>query len=97
MIVYQTDYTTEQLNIISALAKKFGISQKLAKIIFSRGINTEEKMRKYLHPGKQNFLNPFLLKGVSEAVERITFARDNGERVLVFGDYDADGICATTV
>ena len=97
MIVFQNDYTTEQLNIISALAKRFGISQKLAKIIFSRGIDTEEKMQKYLHPGKHNFLNPLLLKGVNEAVERITFARENGERILVFGDYDADGICATTV
>ena len=48
MIVFQNDYTTEQLNIISALAKRFGISQKLAKIIFSRGIDTEEKMQKYL-------------------------------------------------
>ena len=97
MIVFQNNYTTEQLNIISALAKEFGISQKLAKIIFSRGINTSEKMRKYINPGKHNFLDPFLLKGVNEAVERIKFARENGERVLVFGDYDADGICATTV
>jgi single-stranded-DNA-specific exonuclease len=97
MIVCQNNYTTEQLNIISALAKEFGISQRLANIIFSRGINTAEKMRKYIRPGKHNFLNPFLLKGMGEAVERIKIARENGERVLVFGDYDADGICATTV
>ena len=42
MIVYNNDYSNEQLNIISALSEKFGISFKLAKILFSRGINTEE-------------------------------------------------------
>jgi hypothetical protein len=53
MIVFQNNYTQEQLNIISALAKEFGISQKLAKIIFSRGITTSEKMRKYIYKQPQ--------------------------------------------
>lgn len=97
MIVYNNDYSNEQLNIISALSEKFGISFKLAKILFSRGINTEEKANRFLHPGKHNFLDPYLLKGMKEAVERIVFARDNEESIIVFGDYDADGICATTV
>ena len=97
MIVYKNDYSSEQLNIISALSERFSISFKLAKIIFSRGIDSEEKAQKYLNPGKHNFIDPFLLKGMREAVERLTDARDFGERVLVFGDYDADGICATTV
>ncbi len=96
MIVYRNDYTDEQLNIISALAARFNISFKLAKILFARGIDTSEKVEKYLNPGKGNFNDPYLLKGMSEAVERLKQAREFGERVLVFGDYDADGICATT-
>ena len=97
MIVYRNDYTNEQLNIISAIANSFSVSEKLAKIIFSRGIDSVQKAEKFLNPGKHNFLNPFLLKGMKDAVNRITLARDNGERIIVFGDYDADGICATTV
>ena len=97
MIVCNNEYTQEQLNIISALSERFSLSLRLAKILFSRGINTEEKVERYLNPGRRNFVNPYLLKGMKEAVERITFARDNEECVLVFGDYDADGICATTV
>ena len=97
MIVCHNDFTIEQLNIISALSERFNISEKLAKILFARGINTIEKAQRYLNPGKHNFINHYLLKGVSEAVERIAFARENGECILVFGDYDADGICATTV
>ena len=97
MIVYRNDYSNEQLNIISALAERFEISFKLAKILFSRGIDSERKMQKFLNPGKHNFYNPYLLKGMKESVERITYAREMQERILVFGDYDADGICATTV
>ena len=92
MIVYRNDYSNEQLNIISALAERFEISFKLAKILFSRGIDSERKMQKFLNPGKHNFYNPYLLKGMKESVERITYAREMQERILVFGDYDADGI-----
>ena len=97
MIVYRNDYTQEQLNIIYAIAEKCQISFELAKIMYARGIDTEQKAIRFLNPGKHNFNDPYLLSGMADAVKRITHARDNDERILIFGDYDADGICATTV
>lgn len=97
MIVFRNPLTTEQLNSVSAIAQKCGISQKLAEILLSRGVDTPEKAFEFLHPGKANFNDPFKLAGMREAVERITAAKEYGESIVVFGDYDADGICASTV
>lgn len=97
MIVSKNDYSAEQLNNITALSEELNSSFNFAKILFSRGINDYQKAQRFLNPGKHNFLNPFLLAGMKSAVERITSAREMGETIVVFGDYDADGICATTV
>lgn len=97
MIIYKSELDSEQLNRISEISAKFNISLALAKILFGKGIDTPEKAERFLSPGKKNFLSPFLLKDMDVAVKRLTAARDAGETVLVFGDYDADGICASTV
>ena len=97
MIVIKNDFTIEQQNIISEIAESAGVSFELAKIMFSRGIDSAKKAHKFLHPGKHNFYDPFLLSGMQNAVSRIAAACDNAERIVVFGDYDADGICASTV
>lgn len=82
---------------VTSLAKQCGLFFETTAILYSRGIDTKEKVDYFLHPGKKHFKSPFLLKGMKEAVERITTARDEGETVLVYGDYDADGISATTI
>lgn len=97
MIVAASRLTQSQHNAVIAIAEKFGMSDDLAKILVSRGIDDVEKAERFLNPGKHNFYDPFLLSGMFDAVERITAARDGGERVVVFGDYDADGICASTI
>ncbi len=97
MIVFRNDYTQEQLNTVFAISQDLRISFELAKIMFARGVDSVDKAREFLHPGKHNFNDPYLLSGMEQAVKRITYARDNNEKILVFGDYDADGICATTV
>jgi len=97
MIFVRNCFTSEQLNIVKEISDKTGVSIKLAEIMFSRGIDDVVKAVRYLHPGKHNFNDPFLLSGMKEAVERLKLARDCGERVVVFGDYDADGVCAATI
>ena len=82
---------------IRELAENLGVTFDTARLLYFRGADTEKKAKSFLSPDKSAFGNPFLLEGMSEAVSRITRARDEKENVLVFGDYDADGICATAI
>ena len=97
MKIIQKQFTNEELNSIKNLSKSSNLLCETAAILYSRGYDTLEKIDKFLNAGKQNFYSPFLLSGVKEAVERINIAKENGETVVIYGDYDADGICATTV
>ena len=97
MIFTKPPLTPEQLNIVSSLAERSGVSFEIAKILYARGVDTVSKVRRFMSPGKQHFVSPFLMKGMRETIERITAARDNGETVVIYGDYDADGICATSI
>ena len=80
-----------------AISKKVDILEDTARLLCIRGIDTEKKAEHYLYAGKEYFIDPFMLKGVKECVERITLAKERKETVLVFGDYDADGISATLI
>lgn len=90
-------FTGEQLNAVSALAGETGLTEHIVRILYARGVNTADAIRRFMHPSKKNFLSPFLMKGMKEAAEMIRAARDEGKTVAVFGDYDADGICASAV
>ena len=96
-LVSAYSFTAEQLHIISQLAMATGLTEQTLRILYARGIDTEQKIRQFMRASKDNFLSPFLMKGMKEAVEMITQARDEGKTVAVFGDYDADGICASTI
>ncbi len=89
-----TELEREKINMIS---NQCGILFDTARLLFYRGVDTVEKAKRFLHPGKHGFLNPYDLNGMENAVKRIRIAYENNENVLIFGDYDADGICATTV
>ncbi len=86
-----------QLNTVSELSKKTGLTEHIVRILYARGVDTEEKIERFMKPSKQNFLSPFLMKGMQETVDMLTAARDEGKIVAVFGDYDADGICASAI
>ena len=96
-ILPEYSFSAEQLNIISVLAKETGLTEEITRILYARGVDTAQKIRQFMHPSEKNFLSPFLMKGMQEAVELITQARDEGRAVAVFGDYDADGICASAI
>ena len=82
---------------IANVSKKMGLNEKLIELLFSRGFDTEEKIIKFLEPDSENFYDPFLMKGMSAAAERIKFAIENREKVVIYGDYDADGVCASAI
>ena len=80
------------------LADELGISGELAGILWNREIRTREAAEAFLYPGeKQQFYDPFLMKGMKKAVERIVSAIREGENIVVYGDYDVDGITATSL
>lgn len=96
-LIPEYDFDQEQLNKISELSARLSLTPSAVKILYARGIDSEKKIKKFLSPGADNFLSPFLMSGMKEATEMLKLARDEGWRVAVFGDYDADGICASAV
>lgn len=82
---------------ITRLATKFGVNEKLIELLNQRGLSDEQEISRFLYPDIANFYDPFLMKDMKVAVERINQAIENRERVVVYGDYDADGICATAI
>ena len=90
-------FSDEQLKAVASLAAKTGLCEQTVKILYGRGIEDEEAINTFLHPSRSHFVSPFRMKGMREAVGLITRARDEGWQVVVYGDYDADGICASTI
>ena len=81
----------------SELAKELTISKSLASILVDRKIDTFDKAKKYFRPSLDDIHNPFLMKDMDRAIERIERALGEGERILVYGDYDVDGTTAVSL
>ncbi len=96
-IVREFQFTPDEKRRVGELARAVGLTETTAGILFARGMDSEEKMRRFLSPGKQNFLSPLLMKGMKEAVQLLERAKREEWRVAVFGDYDADGIGAVSI
>ena len=81
--------------LVDDLAQEFGISSQTMYLICSRGLSTKEEISAYLSMGE--LLDPFLIRGMKDCAQRIELAKKMGDRVLIFGDYDVDGISATAI
>ncbi|MCL1815743.1 MAG: single-stranded-DNA-specific exonuclease RecJ [Treponema sp.] len=82
---------------VKALSEKYGCDLLSASILLRRGIKTGEEIRYYLENDLRHLRNPFDLPGMEDAVERILAAKEEGEKVMVFGDRDVDGITGTVL
>lgn len=82
---------------VGALAEELGISPRTAELLLSRGINNAEEAALFLHPTENCLEEAYLLKDMDKAVTRIRRAVANKEKIVIFGDYDADGVCATAI
>ncbi|HIQ66676.1 MAG TPA: single-stranded-DNA-specific exonuclease RecJ [Candidatus Coproplasma stercoravium] len=96
-ILPEFEFSEEQRRGIGALASACNLSQTAAAILYGRGVNTPEKAEAFIHPSKSHFISPFKMRGMQEACSLIKLARDEEWDVLVYGDYDADGVCASTI
>ena len=69
----------------------------LSAILRNRGIDTPEKAERFLHPSLDHLHDPFLMLGMEKAVRLIREAIDRKEPIIIYGDYDVDGMCATSI
>ena len=83
--------TSEQQQAASELAEKLNISPVLAMLLIKRGITTESAAKRFFRPQLSDLINPFLMKDMDLAVDRLNDAMGRKERILVYGDYDVDG------
>lgn len=74
-----------------------GIHRVIAEMLVVRGVDTPEKVKHFFEDTLKDRANPFLMKGVDIAVQRILLARERQEKVVIYGDYDVDGITSTSV
>lgn len=79
------------------LAKEVGIHPALGKLLFDRGIRTEQEARLFFRPQLTELYDPFMMDGMHKAVDRLNEAMGRKERVLVYGDYDVDGCTAVAL
>ena len=96
-IVHECEFSPDEKRRVGELARAVGITETTAGILYARGQDSEEKMRRFLAPSKEYLLSPFLMKGMKEAVLLIERAKREQWRVAIFGDYDADGIGAVAI
>lgn len=77
--------------------KKYKINKDIVKILLSRGINTDEKFDKYIYTENYDYYDPFLLNDMKEVVEKIKYFISNNKKILIYGDYDVDGVSASAI
>ncbi len=93
----ETEWQYRQVDEKTAghLARELEIPLILARCLTGRGIETPEQARQFIHPSLQNLTDPFSILDMEKAVNRIAAAVADREKIMVFGDFDADGITAT--
>lgn len=91
--------TNDETKTTSAkkISKQLAISDDLAYLLVQRGLDTEEKAKNFLYPSINELTSPYEYFGMKEAVEKISGHIEKGHKIVVYGDYDCDGISAVTI
>ncbi|MGM0646778.1 MAG: single-stranded-DNA-specific exonuclease RecJ [Bacteroidota bacterium] len=76
---------------IDRLIKELGVDYQIANLLVQRGMDNYDKAHRFFRPNIKDLHDPFLMKDMDKAIERIDTAIDNNEKILVYGDYDVDG------
>lgn len=92
-----SELTDEQNEIKNKLANELSISPVLAKLLVQRGIVTFDDARSFFRPDLNDLHDPFLMKDMDKAVERLTKAMQRNEKILIYGDYDVDGTTSVSL
>ena len=82
---------------LKEFTQKYNLNELLARVLLNKGITTKENIELFMNPTRKDFHDPFLMPDMEVAVNRILKAIDNNEKIIIYGDYDADGITSITV
>lgn len=94
---YRWSIAPAQPVLAGTLSHKLGISPLLAQCLLNRGLSEPEQIQRFLAPRLKQLADPFLLPDMRAAVDRLLAGRAQGEPLVIFGDYDADGVTATAL
>ena len=94
---YRWSLAPSQPLLTGQLIRELSISPLLAQCLVNRGVVTKEEVSDFLKPRLKLLADPYLIPNMEVAVERLWKARSNNERLLIYGDYDADGISSTAL
>ena len=94
---YRWNLAPSQPLLTGQLIRELPLSPLLAQCLVNRGVVTKEEVSDFLKPKLKLLADPFLIPNMEVAVERLWKARSNNERLLIYGDYDADGITSTAL
>ena len=83
--------------LVKSLSESLGIDEKLAILLVQRGITNFEEAKDFFRPSLEHLHDPFLMKDMDKAVDRLQTAMNNGEKILIYGDYDVDGTTAVAL
>ncbi len=92
-----TPSTSEQTNAAIELGEKLNIGPILASLLIRRGITTESAAKRFFRPQLSDLIDPFLMRDMDIAVDRLNDAMGRKERIMVYGDYDVDGCTAVAL
>jgi len=76
---------------VAALCDSLGVKEDVAQLLINRGISDFDEAKEFFRPSFEDLHDPFLMKGMDKAVSRLEEALGNGEKMLIYGDYDVDG------
>ncbi len=82
---------------VAQLAATLGTSHTMATILLQKGLSDKQSVEKFYNPSLKDLHDPMLMKGMRTAIERIERAKEKGERVMIYGDYDVDGTSSTAL
>ena len=91
------EFYNQDENLVQKIAKEHNISELLSAILVNRNITDKKDIDVFLNPTRKDFHNPYLMPDMEQAVDRILMAIDKKEKVIIYGDYDVDGITSITV
>ncbi len=83
--------------LVDEIVTKMELPVPVVRVLINRNIDTPEKVKRFIDPQLSDLTDPFFLKGMTEAIDRITEALRKNEKIMIYGDYDVDGITATSL